>query len=126
MADLADPEAKAAIATLIHEVRADVVYADRCLAENIGNNARRLVPETEHNTLPDRAQAILKRFAVVDTLALRYRDCTYSTFIGLLVITFLAMLVLELCAHILPEFFHVGARLRLIFWLYPILWLSAW
>jgi hypothetical protein len=125
-ADLTDPDAQARIATRIRQFQADVAYAERCLADNIRNNAKYLVPEEEQTTLPARARAILNRYAVVDTLAFRYRDRTRSTFIGLLAIAFFAMLVLELFAHILPEFFPLGARPRLIFWLYPILWLSAW
>jgi hypothetical protein len=121
---LADPDVHSRIVTLIREFKEDVDYAERWLAKSIRTNANHLVPEEEQAPLPPRARAILDRYALVDTLALHYRDRTRSAFIGLLVIAFLAMLVLELVAHILPEFFQV--RARLIFWLYPVFWLAAW
>jgi hypothetical protein len=46
--------------------------------------------------------------------------------VGLLVAAFLAMLVFELFAHVVAEFFPAGARPRLVFWLYPIIWVAAW
>jgi hypothetical protein len=123
---LTAPRAESRIASLVREFEADVAYAQQHLAENIRRNAKYLVPEEEQGTLPSRARAILDRYAVVDTLALCYRDRTRSTFIHLLAIAFFAMLVWELFAHILPEFFFpVGAWPRLIVWLYPVLWLGA-
>jgi hypothetical protein len=112
------------MAKLIHEFKADVASAERRLPDNIRISAKYLILEEEQKTLPARARAIFDRYAVVDTLALYYRDRTHSVFLVLLAIAFLALLVLELVAHILPEFFPVGVRL--IFWLYPVFWLGAW
>jgi hypothetical protein len=36
------------------------------------------------------------------------------------------MLAFELFAHVVPEFFPVGARPRLVIWLYPVFWVAAW
>ena len=123
-ADLAEPDAKEQISKLIREFEIDVAYADRCLQKSIRRNAAYLIPEAEQSTLPSRAQAILGRYAVVDTLALRYRKRTTSIFIGLLAIAFFAMMILEFFAHILLEL-PVGAKARLVLWLYPALWLTA-
>jgi hypothetical protein len=121
----ADPDAEAQIGNLLREFRRDVAYARRRLAGPIRTGAGYLVPEREWPTLPARARAVLDRYALVDALALRYRGRTRSTFIGLLALAFLAMLVLELFAHVLPESFPAGPRLRLVFWLFPALWLGA-
>ena len=122
---MAGPGTESRIASLIREFKADVAYALQRLAEDVRQNRKDLVPEEELATLPPRARAILDRYAVVDTLALFYRNRTRSTFSGLfsglLWIAFFAMLVLELFAHILPEYFPVGQWPRLIIWLYPVL-----
>ena len=123
-AELADPDAKERISKLIREFEIDVAYADQCLNGSIRKSVSHLIPETDHTTLPSRAQAILDRYAVADTLALRYRKRTTSISIGLLAIAFFAMMILEFFAHILLEL-PVGAKSRLILWLYPTLWLAA-
>jgi hypothetical protein len=124
--DLAYSNAKSRIAALARHFQDDVAYAERWFRDEIGNRAKQLVPVEEQSTLGAQARAIFDRYAVADALALRYRDRTRTTFIGLLGIAFLAVLIFELFAHILPEFFPVGAPPRLILWLYPVLWLGAW
>ena len=127
-ADSTDPDAGSRIATLIREFKADVACAEQRMAGHLRQNANSLVPAEEQSILPARAKAILDRYAVVDTLASYYRDRTRSTFIGMLAITFSAMLVLEIFGHIFaaPDVIPRGERWRLIIWLYPVLWLSAW
>jgi hypothetical protein len=103
-----------------------MVYALRRLPAAVRNSRTGLVPEDEEVTLPLRARAILDGYAVADALALHYRDRTRNTFIGLLAAAFLAMLIFELFAHCLAEFFDAGKWPRLLVWLYPILWAGAW
>jgi hypothetical protein len=122
---LAKAEAEARIKKIFDEFKADVADAHLGLTENIRQSADDLVPEAEQSFLPPRAQAILARYAMLDTMAIRYRDLTNLTFIRLLKIIFSAMFVLEIFAHIIPEFLsRVGQWPRMVIWLYPILW--AW
>jgi hypothetical protein len=125
---LAVPGAESRIGSLIREFEADVEYAQQHLSKDVDRNAGYLIPQAEQSALPPRARAILDRYAVVDTLAIFYRDRTSATFFRLLAITLIATLVLELFAHILAEFFFpVGARWRLIIWIfYPGVWLGAY
>jgi hypothetical protein len=123
---LAKAVAEARIKKIFDEFKADVTDAHRSLKGNIRQSADYLVPEIEQSPLPPRARAVFDRYAVVDALAIHYRDLTNRTFLRLLKIIFFAMLVLEVFAHIIPEFVPLGQWPRMIIWLYPFLWACAY
>lgn len=125
-ADQSGHDGKTRIAEIVGEFQADVANAGETLSEKIRSSARHVLPEEEQANLPARARAIFDRYAVADALAIHYRNRNNSTFVGLLGISFLAVLILELFAHVLPEFFPIGTSARMIIWLYPLLWVSAW
>jgi hypothetical protein len=114
------------IARAVHEFNDDVADALRHRAGAIRQSRDYLVPQQEAATLPARARLILDRFAVVDALAVFYRDRTRKTFNWLLGTAFVAMLVFEGFTHCLVDLVPAGARLRLLFWLYPLFWIGAW
>jgi hypothetical protein len=111
---------------IAREFNDDMVYALQHLPEAVRNSRTGLMPEEEEAILRPQARAILDGYAVVDALALHYRERTRNTFIGLLVAAFLAMLIFELFAHCLAEFFDAGKWPRLLVWFYPILWVAVW
>jgi hypothetical protein len=114
------------IAAIASEFNDDVACALRNMATAVRHSRTTLIPEHEEAALPARARAVLDRFAVADALALYYRNQTRNTFVGLLVAAFFAMLLFELFAHVVPEFFPPGAPQRLVIWLYPVFWVAAW
>jgi hypothetical protein len=114
------------IAELVREFNADVAHMLDRREGAIDQSRNDLIPEKEVAALPPRARLILDRYAVADALALHYRNRTRTTFIRLLVAAFLAMLIFEVFAHGLAELFPIGQWPRLVFWLFPILWLGAW
>jgi hypothetical protein len=124
---LAKAEAEARIKKILDEFKSDVEEAHRSLKEKVRQSADYLIPPMEQPSLPSRARAILHRYAAVDALAIHYRDLTNRTFIRLLAIVFSAMMVLEIFAHIIPDFISpVGHWPRMVIWLYPILWGCAY
>jgi hypothetical protein len=118
------PRAEPRIAELINKFNVDVDYALNRLPAKVQASRAALVPENEHAGLSPRAGAILDRYAVVDSLALYYRDKTQSTFILLIWLAFAAMVVFEGFAHLVFPFESL-MRLHPLFLLYPALWLGA-
>jgi hypothetical protein len=114
------------IAQIVREFNDDVAYALRHRTGAVRESRENLVPEQEAASLPPHPRLILDRYAVVDALALYYRDRTRKTFMWLLGAAFLAMLIFEAFAHFLVDFLHAGAWPRLVFWFYPIFWVGAW
>jgi hypothetical protein len=121
-----DTSARLRIAELVRDCNADMIHALAQREEAVDKSRNDLIPEQDAKDLSLRARLILNRYAVVDALALHYRNKTNTTFIRLLVATFFAMLIFELFVHCLVEFFPAGTLPRLLFWLYPILWAGAW
>lgn len=122
--DSNDPKA-IAIGKIAKEFAADVRFAERSVQAQIARNAEALIPESDRGCLPPSALAWLNRYAVVDTLALYYRSRHGLTFIVILAIAFVAMLILEFFAHVLPELSAAGERVRLISLAFPLLWLCG-
>lgn len=119
------PKAESRIRSIVDEFKADVADAQKRLSEDIRRSAGYLVPEGDQPALLSRATAILERYAVVDTLAIHYRDLTHLALRRMLMVIFFAMLVFEFFAHIVPELVPIGGWYRMIVWLYPIFWLWA-
>jgi hypothetical protein len=106
---------------------ADVAYALRSLKSAVDQSREYLLSKDEAAALPRRARLIFDRYALVDTLALFYRDRTRNVFMGLLVAAFTAALIFELFTHLIREYFHHGELPRgLFFLLYPLCWGVAW
>jgi hypothetical protein len=120
-----DQSAKERIEKLVREFNEDGTHTLVHRAEAVDNGRKYLIPEQDAKGLPLRARLILDRYAVVDALALYYRNRTRTTFIRLLVAAFLAMLLFEVFAHCWVEIFPAGAWPRLLFWLYPLTWVGA-
>jgi hypothetical protein len=114
------------ITKIIHAFNNDVSKALIGMGAAVHASRAGLIPAQDESVLPARARSLLDRYAVVDALALHYRDRTRSTFLGLLVAAFFAMLTFEVFAHYLAEVIPHGSPLRLVFWLYPVLWVAAW
>src|SRR5713226_3890332 len=92
---LLDTSAKVRIEELVREFNDEVTFALEQKRGEVDKSREDLIPEQEAKDLPLRARLILDRYAVVDVLALHYRNRTRTTFIRLLAVTFLAMLIFE-------------------------------
>src|SRR3954447_10354027 len=73
-------KAELRIRSIFKEFKVDVADAKKRWSKDIHRSARYLVPEKDQLALPPRAKAVLERYAVVDTLAIHYRDLTHLTF----------------------------------------------
>jgi len=62
-----------------------------------------LFPESETKTLPPSLQALRKRFAVADTLAIYYQRLTQSTLNQLFIFVLLVAITFDLYAHFFPQ-----------------------
>jgi hypothetical protein len=110
------------VAALVAAFNADVAFAEKSLAGRVRESACHLIPEG--TPIPAEARATLDRYAVADALARHYRDRTNVVFKALLILGFLAMLVIEIFAH-LAGHAPAGSGARLAVWLCPALWLIA-
>jgi hypothetical protein len=119
-----DPGAR--MRSRIDGFRVDAAYARKAFEDKVRKSAHDLIPEDDQDGLSGRSRAVLRRYAVLDTMAMRYRDRTYRIFLGLLACSLAAMVVLEVFAHVLPEHLPLGAVERRTIWLFPIFWILAY
>src|SRR4051812_26275128 len=71
------------IVEIVREFNDDVAHALHQQSGVVRQSRDNLIPEQEAADLPQRARLILDRYAVVDALAIDYRDRTRRTFIWL-------------------------------------------
>lgn len=113
----------AAINRNVTAFQADVAHAERSLPRLVARSAEDLLPAAARGELPPAALRWLHRYAVVDALALYYRSRYSSSFIALLAVAFLAMVAMELFAHLISEWSDAGEPLRLGALAFPLFWL---